>query len=122
MLKRLIGFLGGAKVWLIVIGVLVATNAATGWIAKHALQKQGALRAELSQAEASNKALREQAERAEAAALIAQQAQRQAETERAKAHKRLADLERSKPDVKAWSDAPVPADVLACLRDENCGE
>lgn len=116
MLNRLLGM----KWWLAAIGLLIATNAASLWIAKHATEKSGALQAELSQAEASNQALREQAQRAEQAALIAQQAQRKAEAERTKASKKLAELERTQPDVKAWADAPVPPAVLACLRDENC--
>lgn len=109
-----------SKPLLIVLAALVLTNLATGWVAQHAIKERGRAEAEKAVATARAEQYKAAAEAAERAALVAQQAARQAEARRIAAHKRLAELERAQPDVKAWSDAPIPAAALECLRDNNC--
>lgn len=109
-----------SKPLLIVLAALLLTNIATGWIAQHAIKQRGRAEAEKAVATARAEQYKAAAEAAERAALVAQQAARQAEADRISAHKRLAELERAQPDVKAWSDAPIPVAALECLRDNNC--
>lgn len=109
-----------SKPLLIVLAALVLTNLATGWVAQHAIKQRGRAEAEKAVATARAEQYKAAAEAAERAALVAQQAARQAEADRISAHKRLAELERAQPDVKAWSDAPIPVAALECLRDNNC--
>lgn len=109
-----------SKPLLIVLAALVLTNLATGWIAHHAIKQRGRAEAERDVAAARAEQYKAAAEAAERAALVAQQAARQAEASRIAAHKRLAELERTQPDVKAWSDAPIPAAVLECVRNDKC--
>jgi len=109
-----------SKPLLIVLAALLLTNIATGWVAQHAIKQRGRAEAEKAVATARAEQYKAAAEAAERAALVSQQAARQAEADRISAHKRLAELERTQPDVKAWADAPVPPAVLACLRDNNC--
>ena len=105
---------------LVLLAALVLTNVVTGWIAHHAIKQRGRAEAERDVAAARADQYKAAAEDAERAALVAQQTARQAEADRISAHKRLAELERTQPDVKAWADAPVPPAVLACLRNDNC--
>jgi len=109
-----------SKPLLIVLAALVLTNLATGWVAQHAIKERGRAEAEKAVATARAEQYKAAAEAAERAALVAQQAARQAEADRISAHKRLAELERAQPDVKAWSDAPIPATALECVRNDNC--
>ena len=109
-----------SKPLLIVLAALVLTNIATGWVAQRAIKERGRAEAEMAVATARAEQYKAAAEAAERAALVAQQAARQAEASRIAAHKRLAELERTQPDVKAWADAPVPPAVIACLRNDNC--
>lgn len=105
---------------LVLLAALVLTNVVTGWIAHHAIKQRGRAEAEKAVATARAEQYKAAAEAAERAALVAQQAARQAEASRIAAHKRLAELERAQPDVKAWSDAPIPAAALECVRNDNC--
>lgn len=109
-----------SKPLLIVLAALVLTNLATGWLAQHAIKERGRAEAERAVATARAEHYKAAAEDAERAALVAQQAARQAEANRIAAHQRLAELERAQPDVKAWADDPVPAGVLECVRNDNC--
>ena len=109
-----------SKPLLVVLAALVLTNIATGWVAQHAIKERGRAEAERAVATARAEHYKTAAEDAERAALVAQQAARQAEASRIAAHQRLAELERTQPDVKTWADDPVPDGVIECLRDDNC--
>lgn len=108
------------KPLLIALAALVLTNIATGWVAQHAIKERGRAEAEVAAATARAEQYKTIVKDAERAALVAQQKARQAETQRVAAHKKMAELERTQPDVKAWSEAPIPATALECLRDNDC--
>lgn len=116
---------------LVLLAALVLTNVVTGWLAHHAIRERARVEAEAAaeiartrdEAVAARRRAeqyRAAAEAAERAAMVAQQAARQAEAARSAAHRRLAELERANPDVRAWADTPIPGAVLECLRGDAC--
>lgn len=108
------------KRWVLaVFAVLVLTNVASGWLVLHMSEAKGEAVARAEQAEASNQTLRIELDKAEQAAATAAAARQQAEHQRQQALKQLAELERTQPDVKAWSSVPVPSAVLELLQNDN---
>lgn len=109
-----------SKPLLIGAAVLLATNLATGAIAYHAIKARGKAEAATAVATARANEYKANQERAEQAALLAQDLRRKADAGRAKALKRLDELERTQPDVKAWADVPLPGGVIECLHAPDC--
>lgn len=114
-MRRLLGFLGGAKLWVGIIAVLLVALAASGWALKHSIEAGGRLANERDQALATAEAYKRQVERAEAAARTAQAARERAEQQKQQALTALARLEQADPDVQAWSSRPVPPAVRELL-------